>query len=164
MKVRVSYDDAVDLLDSDHKAVHKMFIEYGVMCEDDAPVTAKHALAKRICDALTVHAQIEEEIFYPEVRNAIADEVLMDRALDEHAAAKELIATMEAMPFTDAGYDAVVKQLGAVIEQHVLEEREQIFLAARLAALDLRGMVLPLLQRQRELTEGGAAVRPKEAA
>ena len=151
MKEPVAYEDAVDMLDADHKAVKKMFIDYGALCEDCAPTHQKGALAERICQALTVHAQLEEEIFYPEVRKALGDDALMDEALDEHADAKQTIARIQAMQATDAAYDATVKELGALIDQHVLEEREQIFLRARLAALDLRGLTLQLVKRKQQL-------------
>ena len=151
MKTLVAYEDAVDLLDADHKAVKRMFIDYGVLCEDSAPADQKGALAERICQALIVHAQIEEEIFYPEVREALGDNALMDEALDEHKQAKQTIARIRAMAATDAAYDATVKQLGALIDQHVMEERGQIFLRARMAALDLRGLTLRLLKRKQQL-------------
>ena len=153
MKTLVAYEDAVDLLDADHNAVKKMFMDYGVLCEDSAPADQKGALAERICQALTVHAQIEEEIFYPEVREALGDNALMDEALDEHKQAKQTIARIRAMAATDAAYDATVKQLGALIDQHVAEERGQIFLRARFAALDLRGLTLRLLKRKQQLTK-----------
>ena len=151
MKEPVAFDDAVDLLDADHKAVKKMFIEYGALCEDAAPAAAKQALAQRICQALAVHSQLEEELFYPAVRKAIVDDALMDEALQEHAAANEVIARIESMKPTNSAYDATVQQLGKLIDQHVMEEREQIFLKARNAALDLRGLTLPLLKRQKQL-------------
>ena len=157
MKEPVAYEDAVDLLDADHKAVKNMIIDYGALCENGAPADQKGALAERICQALTVHAQIEEEIFYPEVRKALGDDALMDDALDEHADAKQTIARIQAMAATNAAYDATVKQLGALIDQHVQEERGQIFLRARLAALDLRGLTLQLLKRKQQLTKKGAS-------
>lgn len=156
MKEPVAFDDAVDLLDADHKAVKKMFIDYGALCEAAAPAAAKQALAQRICQALAVHARLEEELFYPAVLKAIGDDALMDEALQEHAAAKEVIARIESMKPTDAAYDATVQQLGKLIDQHVLEEREQIFLKARNAALDLRGLTLPLLKRQQQLKKAAA--------
>ena len=152
MKEPVAYQDAVDLLDADHNAVKKMFIDYGALCEDHAPPDQKGALAERICQALIVHSQLEEEIFYPAVRKALGDDALMDEALDEHADAKQIIAQIQAMQASDAAYDATVKKLGALIDQHVLEEREQIFLRARLATLDLRGLTLQLLKRKQQLT------------
>lgn len=164
MKSAVAFDDAVDLLDADHKAVKKMFIDHAALCEGGAPAAVKQALARRICLALTVHAQLEEEIFYPQVRLAIADAEVMDAALHEHAEAKAAIARIRAMKAGDAGHDAAVRRLGLLIDRHVLEEREQIFLQARQAALDLRGMTLPLLKRQLQLKKAAAAATTAEAA
>ena len=164
MKERIPYEDAVDLLESDHKAVKKMFMDYATLCEDGAPAPAKRLLAQRICQALTVHSQIEEEIFYPQVRQVIGENPLMDEALQQHAEAKKVIARIEAMKEADSGQDAAVKQLGVLIDGHVLEEREQIFLQARVAALDLRAMTLPLLKRQQQLKTKVRAALVKEAA
>lgn len=163
MKETIAFDDAVDLLDADHKAVKKLFIDYNALCEDGAPAAAKRSLAERICQELSVHAQIEEEIFYPEVRKAIGDDALMDEALAEHAEAKDLIARIQDMKVSAADYDEAVKKLGKLIDQHVLEEREQIFLQARQAALDLRALAVPLFERKKQLKGGGAA-KPKAAA
>jgi len=156
MKEVIAYDDAVDFLDSDHVAVKKMFTEYSALCEKQSPATEKRILALAICKALTVHSQIEEEIFYPQVREAIGEEALMDMALEEHAEAKSVIARIEGMKATDAACDATVKQLGKLIDQHVMEEREKIFLKARNAKLDLRGMTLPLIKRQQQLKKENA--------
>ena len=164
MKEPIPYDDAVDLLEADHKAVKKMFMDYAALCEDGATAPVKRMLARRICQALVVHSQIEEEIFYPQVRQVIGRNALMDEALQQHAEAKKIIARIEAMKETDPGQDATVKQLGVLIDAHVLEEREQIFLQARAAALDLRAMTMPLLKRQQQLRMSARAVMAKEAA
>lgn len=163
MKLPVPFDDAVDLLDADHKSVKKLFTNYSGLCETNAPAEDRQDLAERICRALTVHAQLEEEIFYPQVRKAIGDDALIDEALGEHKEAKKLIALIEGMDASQADYDATVLQLGKVIDEHVFEEREQIFLRARLAALDLRGMTLPLLKRQMQLKKSALA-KTKEPA
>ncbi|MDQ2734273.1 MAG: hemerythrin domain-containing protein [Pseudomonadota bacterium] len=152
MKEKVPYENAVDLLDADHKAVKKMFIDFNAMCDDGDPPEAKGVLAQRICQALTVHAQIEEEIFYPAVRKATGDEALMDEALQEHAQAKELIAVIQGMKAASDNYDATVKELGELIDQHVLEEREQMFLEAQQSPVDLRGLAVPLYERKKQLT------------
>ena len=156
MKELIAYDDAVDLLDADQVAVKKMFAECSAICEQKSPAAERRILALAICKALTIHSQIEEEIFYPQVRQAIGEEALMDLALEEHAEAKAMIARIEGMKATDAAYDATVKQLGKLIDQHVMEEREQIFLKARNAKLDLRGMTLPLMKRQQQLKKENA--------
>ena len=164
MKQPIAYDDAVDLLDADHKAVKKMFIDYGALCEDGEPNEQKQELAQRICQSLADHAQLEEEVFYPAVSKAIEDGALITNALDEHAMAKKTIARIEGMKATHAAYDVTVKELGKLIDQHVLEEREQIFLKARLAPLDLRSLTLPMLKRQQQLKKKSAAAPAKEAA
>lgn len=162
MTQAIAYEDAVDLLDADHKAVKALFIKYNGLCDDDAPAEDKQAVAEKICKALTVHAQIEEEIFYPAVRQAIGDDGLMDEALQEHAQAKEAVAAIQGMSADDEGYDDKVKELGKLIDEHVLEEREQIFLQARLAALDLRGMAVELFERKKQLQGAKPAVAAKK--
>jgi hemerythrin superfamily protein len=161
MKEASAYQDAVDLLDADHKAAKKMFIDYDALCEDDAPAGEKGALAERLCHALTVHAQIEEEIFYPAVREAIGNDAL-NEALEEHAQAKKTIAEIQSMKPTSNSYDDTVKKLAKLIDHHVLEEREQIFLQARIAPLDLRGLTLALVKRKQELLKKSSP-RAKEA-
>lgn len=163
MSQPIAYEDAVDLLDADHKAVKKLFIDYNALCEDEAPPAQKQAIARRICQALTVHAQLEEEVFYPAVRQAIGDDALMDEAMLEHAQAKDLIAQIEGMAPDDDAYDDTVKELGKDIDQHVLEEREQIFLKAQFADLDLRGMVPELVKRKQQLQKKAQAGRKEPA-
>jgi hypothetical protein len=159
MNQAVAYEDAVDLLDADHKAVKTLFIHFNALCDDDAPAQEKQQVAEKICKELTVHAQIEEEIFYPRVREAIGDELLQE-ALQEHAEAKQAIAQIEGMAADGEGYDDKVKELGKMIDHHVLEEREQIFLQARLAPLDLRGMAVELYERKKQLQKAARPAAP----
>lgn len=152
MKEAVAYETAIDLLDADHKLVKKLFIDYKMMCEWGAPPDARQALATLICQAITVHAQIEEELFYPAVREATGDDASLDHAVEEHQQAKDLIARIEGMAATDDAYDEAVGQLADAIDEHVLEEREQIFLEAQQSALDLRALAVALFRRKQELT------------
>jgi len=163
MSELIAYEDAVDLLDADHKMIKKMFIEYSVLVEDEGSGNAKRAVALRICNALTLHTGIEEEIFYPEVRKFIRDDPLMDAALQEHAEAKTLIAELVGMKTVDGKHDGLVKKLGAAIDEHVLEEREQIFLKARYAPMDLKALVIPLLARKQKLSKKSGQKSAKEA-
>src|SRR6476659_7677851 len=89
--------DACDLLDADHRAVKKMFKDFEELTQSRARSAAqkKLDLARQICLELTVHAQIEEEIFYPALRETIKDTDLLDEAEVEHASAKDLIAQIE---------------------------------------------------------------------
>lgn len=152
-KALAKKNDAVDLLDADHVAVKKLFNAYKKLCEADAPAEDKLSIAEEICQELSVHAQIEEEIFYPEVRAAIKDDLLLDEAEVEHSTAKDLIAQILEMSPEDKLYDAKVMVLGEYIDHHVKEEREEMFVKARKSKLDLVSMADELSQRKMELME-----------
>jgi Hemerythrin HHE cation binding domain len=139
---------AVKLLKTDHREVEDMFDEYEQL-EADAE---KLALFKKIALALKVHTQIEEEIFYPEERGDVEDD-LLDEALVEHDGAKKLIAEIEAMQPGEELYDAKVKVLGEYIKHHVKEEEQPggIFAQAKRGDEDLDAMGEQLKARKQEL-------------
>jgi hemerythrin-like domain-containing protein len=149
-----SAKDACDLLDADHRNVKKMFKEYEELAESRARNSAqmKMQLARQICTELTVHAQIEEEIFYPAVRTAIKETDLLDEAAVEHQSAKELVAQIEAGPEADDMFDAMVKVLGEYVDHHIKEEKNELFPKARAArGLDLMAIRETLEARKEEL-------------
>ena len=139
--------DAVKLLKDDHKEVKTYFKQYETL-ESDAE---KQALADKICLALTVHAQIEEEIYYPAAREAIDDDDLLDEAEVEHASAKQLIAEIQAMKAGDRLFDAKVTVLGEYIDHHVKEEESEMFPESRDGDLDLKALGAQLAMRKAEL-------------
>jgi hemerythrin-like domain-containing protein len=146
--------DACDLLDADHKQVKKMFKEYEELTNSRGRTVAqkKMDLARQICHELTVHAQIEEEIFYPALRGAIKDTDMIAEAEVEHQTAKDLIAQIEGMGEADEMFDAKVKVLSEYVDHHVKEERNEIFPKARSARkLDLMSMREELMARKEEL-------------
>jgi hemerythrin superfamily protein len=145
--------DACDLLDADHIAVKHLFVEYARQATA-MPTEAgdRQALAERICQELTVHARIEEEIFYPALRQAIDRPELLDEAIAEHQEAKDLIAQIQGMRAPDPQMDDLVAKLASAIEHHVKEEREDLFTKARVApGLDLAALADQLKARQEEL-------------
>ena len=144
-------NDAVDLLDADHIAVKKLFQEFNKLAEAKASGDKRKALADRICRELSVHARIEEEIFYPAARAAIHDDPLLDEAEVEHASAKELIAQIESMGAEEALFDAKVIVLGEYIDHHVGEERKEMFEKARKSGMDLMALKEQLAARKEEL-------------
>ncbi|KQP22960.1 hemerythrin domain-containing protein [Pseudorhodoferax sp. Leaf267] len=148
--------DACTLLDADHRNVKKMFKEFEELTHSKAQATVqkKRALADQICRELTVHAQIEEEIFYPALRSALKDADLLDEAEVEHSTAKDLIAQIEDGDESDPKWDAKVIVLGEYIDHHVKEERSEIFVKARAArGLDLVAMRDELQARKEALME-----------
>src|ERR1700730_12317216 len=132
---------AIDLLEGDHRQVEEWFDEYDELKEDD---DRKAELAQKICFALKVHAQIEEEIFYPQAREATKDNDLIDEAVVEHATVKNLIAEIESMEVGEELYDAKIRVLGEMVKQHIKEEEEELFpeLQSTKMALDAVGKEL----------------------
>lgn len=148
--------DVCDLLDADHKAVKKMFKDFEALTESRARNAAQQRLdlAREICTELTVHAQVEEEIFYPALREAIKETDLLAEAEVEHQTAKDLIAQIQAAEIADEEFDARVKVLGEYIDHHVKEERNEIFTKARAAKkLDLFAMRDEVEARKAELLD-----------
>ena len=111
--------DANTLLRADHAEVKKLFKEYEKLAKAEAPAEQRGSVAQSICEKLTVHAQIEEEIFYPAAREVLPEGDMVDEATVEHASAKDLIAQIEAGKPDDELYDAKVKVLGELIDHHV---------------------------------------------
>ena len=146
---------AIALLTADHDKVKKLFKQFERLHEDQDDEGAAQ-IAARICNALTVHATIEEELFYPQVRDAIDDADLVDEAEVEHATAKDLIAQIESMDSTDDKYAAKVMVLGEYINHHVKEEQNEMFPKARRAKVDMEALGEQLMQRKHDLmTERG---------
>jgi hypothetical protein len=139
---------AVSLLKKDHREVEGWFDEYEQL-EENAD---KLALFKQIALALKVHTRIEEEIFYPEERGDVEEDML-DEAYVEHDGAKKLIAEIEAMKPGEEFYDAKVKVLGEYIKHHVKEEEQPggIFSQAKKGDEDLDAMGERLKARKEEL-------------
>ncbi|MBO9648210.1 MAG: hemerythrin domain-containing protein [Variovorax sp.] len=156
-----SEPDACGLLDADHRNVKKLFKAYEELTKSKAGSASqkKRDLALEICTELTVHAQIEEEIFYPALRETLKDTDLLDEAKVEHASAKDLIAQIQEAAEVDDMFDAKVTVLGEYIDHHVREERNEIFVKARAArGLDLVAMREALAARKEELMAEHAGV------
>jgi len=143
--------DALALLTADHKAVKAMFKKFDELAEQEDADEQKAALVEQICDELTIHAQVEEEIFYPAIRESIEDDALMDEADVEHASAKDLIGQLESMSPGDDHYDAKVVVLGEYINHHVEEEEGEMFEKARKSDVDTAALGAEMAERKAEL-------------
>lgn len=146
-KASSTTQDAIALLKADHREVKSMFEQFE-KTEDDAQ---KATLAQQICAALSVHAQIEEEIFYPAAYEAIEDDDLLDEAEVEHASAKDLIAQIEASQPGEPLFDAKVKVLGEYINHHVEEEESELFPECRSSKMDLKALGARMATRKQKL-------------
>jgi hemerythrin-like domain-containing protein len=145
--------DAIALLKADHRSVAELFEQFAAADAAQMP-----AIATRICDLLTVHAQIEEEILYPAARRALEEEneeeaELVNEATVEHATVKDLIAKIEAMTPEHETYRATVTVLGEYIKHHVQEEENEMLPALKQTELDLKELGTQLFERKLALME-----------
>jgi hypothetical protein len=142
--------DAIALLKEDHRKVEDLFEQFAKARGEGR----KEKLARQICLELSIHAQIEEEIFYPACEGAV-DEDLLKESYVEHDAAKLLIAEIEANEGAgDEFFDAKVKVLQEEIEHHVEEEEKRetgVFSQARKGGLDMDALGEQLAARKKEL-------------
>lgn len=139
--------DAIALLKADHKLVNELFEQY----EKSRSVNKKKQLVSQICTELTVHAQVEEEIFYPAVKQALKDKELIPEATVEHATLKDLIAQVEGVEPDGEMFDAKIKVMSEYVKHHVKEEQNEIFPKAKATKLDMVALGGQLTERKAEL-------------
>lgn len=142
-KTHATEQSALDLLKTDHEKVSEMFSEY-----EEAP---KKKLALEICKALTVHAQVEEELFYPEVKAALKDKTLVPEATVEHAVIKDLIAQIESGEESGEMHEALIKVLSEYVKHHIKEEQGELFRKVKQSSLDLAELGERMARRFDEL-------------
>jgi hemerythrin superfamily protein len=150
---------AVQLLKQDHRQVEDLMEQF-----EEAQEEQKKAVADQICQLLTVHAQIEEEAFYPAAREALdeKDAHLVAEANVEHATVKELISQLESMDQVDEMFEAKVKVLGHYVEHHVQEEETELFPKVEQTDLDLDAIGQQLAARKAELLGEGRGDMPTQ--
>jgi hemerythrin superfamily protein len=142
--------NAVEILKQDHDEVEKLFDQYED-AKDESNTELKVQIVAAVCKALTIHAQVEEEIFYPAMRRDEDAVGLVDEAAVEHQTLKNLVAQLEsAVPDEDL-YDAKVKVLSEYVKHHVKEEEGELFPIAKKSDLDLDALGRKLLARKAEL-------------
>ena len=144
-----SSHDAISLLKADHRQVEAWFAEF----DGARNSSRKQQLASKICEALTVHTMIEEEIFYPAFLQSTEDTDTHHEAIVEHAGAKKPIAEIQGMSPEDDYFDAKVTVLSEMIKHHVKEEEKPggMFAEAKKSEMDLAALGEQLLARKREL-------------
>jgi hemerythrin superfamily protein len=140
--------DATTLLRADHKLVSELFEQF----EKSRSPEKKRALVEKICQELTIHAQVEEEIFYPAVKAALGDSELVPEARVEHETLKTLVAQLEGAQPDGEDYDARVKVLSEYVKHHVKEDQSEMFPKAKASTkLDMKALGQALLTRKEEL-------------
>jgi hemerythrin superfamily protein len=139
--------NAINLLKADHREVEKLFGEF----EKASGEERKMQLALKICMELKIHMQIEEEIFYPTSRDFLKDDDIVNEAVVEHQAAKDLMEQIPGMDPSDEMFDAKVSVLKEQIEHHVEEEETEYFPKVQKTDMDLQAIGEQLMMRKKEL-------------
>ena len=139
--------DALGLLKRDHKLVDELFNEF-----QQAGQQQLDPMARRICKLLRIHAQIEEELFYPTARRALEDSDLIDAAEREHAEAKATIAKIESLTSEDATFKSAIAALADEVRTHVAHEEGTVFPQLQ-GKLDLVSLGIALAERRDTLMD-----------
>jgi hemerythrin superfamily protein len=142
--------NAIKLLEADHEEVTDLFNKF----EKSTSNARKKEIVEKICSELTIHAKVEEKIFYPRVKEALEDSELIPEAIVEHATLKSLISQIEDEEQDGEIFDAKVKVLSEYVKHHVKEEEGEIFPKAKKTKLDMDEMGMEILEMKDQLQEG----------
>jgi len=140
---------AIEMLKEDHAKVQKAFKEFEKMDREDTEAMLQ--LVQTVCEDLQIHTTLEEEIFYPAVRDAIEDEDVMNEAQVEHETAKMLIEQLENMGPDDPNFHATFTVLGEYVNHHIEEEEDEMFPQAKKTDLDFEELAQRMKARKEEL-------------
>ena len=149
-KAAASQPDALEFLKSQHREVEDLFKQFEKL-GDEGPSEEKEPIVRMACEKLTVHASIEEEIFYPAAREIDDVEALLNEAEVEHNTAKDLIATLDSMDASDPMFSATFTVLSEYIKHHVKEEEGELFTKVKKSDLDLDALGQELAAQADEL-------------
>ena len=141
--------NAVQLLKQDHKKVASLFEKYNKTKGQEA----KQRIADQAMQQLEVHAQIEEQIFYPAVKKELNDGSLVSEALKEHRAVKELIDELKTMDVEDDEFEEKWAELVADVKHHVQEEESELLPQAEESEMDLADYGQQMAERKKELID-----------
>jgi hemerythrin superfamily protein len=144
--------NVIELLNADHREVEQLFAQF--------ESTQDPSIALQICDELTVHATVEEEIVYPVLERV--DREVEHEAEEEHAEAKQLIARIRSMSPTDPQFVATVMELQRGIEHHVQEEEGEAWDKLRSGASSQLDVLGGRVEARKQQLQGISAPKPTE--
>ena len=148
--------DAIALLKEDHRNVEELFKEIEQLPEKQK--TKRKRLVKKAIDELSLHADVEEQIFYPAVQDAAKEQDLVLEAVEEHELAKTLMQQLQRMESDDEHLKPKAMVLIKTVRAHVKEEESQMF--PKIKGALTRDQLKELGQR---IEEGKKAIRnPKD--
>jgi hypothetical protein len=143
--------NAMTMLKEDHSKVKELFDSF-----EEATGAAKKKIVAEALLELKIHATLEEELFYPAVRQQIEDEEgVMEEADEEHHVAKILIAELEQMQGDEDHWEAKFKVLAESVRHHIKEEEDEMFSLAKTTDIDFAALAERMTEMKAELMEQG---------
>ncbi|MFO1431710.1 MAG: hemerythrin domain-containing protein [Candidatus Competibacteraceae bacterium] len=147
---KANKQDAISILKKDHGRVQKIFQDFDKAQDQKT----KQKLVETACNELAIHSQIEEELFYPAVRQALGDSKLVEEASVEHESASQLINKLQEMQPGQEKYEAVFTVLGEYVNHHITEEEDEMFPKIKKSNLDLEALGQQIMERKEQLKVG----------
>jgi len=147
--------NATQMIRQDHKKVEGLFKRF----EQTKGAQAKRRLAENAMAELEVHAALEEEIFYPAVKNEVDDGSMVQEAIEEHQTVKQLISELKGMDEADEEFESQFSQLVENVQHHVEEEENEMLPKAEESSLDLNSLGQQMSQRKQQMQSGGRATK-----
>ena len=151
--------DAMEMLSRDHEAMRRLFREFEVLHQRPGVNDQKAALVEKICMSLTIHAEIEEQFFYPVVRAAVRRALLPWQAAVDHAEDRELIAMIDELTPDHPDFDGAIAFLAAYVLPHMAVEEAELFPMLRLSGIDTMALSRQMTRTRKLLHEGAARAR-----
>lgn len=146
---RTRQPEALALLARDHRAIRELFRQFAALGRNQHQ--AQQAVVKQACDLLTVHARLEEDVFYPALRQGMKEPELLDRAEVEHGVARQLVESIEHMHADHPLLAAAFGVLSRYVLDHVREEERELFPKVRDSSIDLNALAQALRERREQL-------------
>lgn len=145
-------NEILEMLKEDHKRAKKAFRDFEKLDVQGDPESAQ-ALVDQTCAELEMHTTLEEEVFYPAVRQAVKEEDLVEEAEVEHGSAKQLIAQLRELSPDNPKFAATFKVLGEYVKHHIKEEEGEMFEQLGRSKVDWEGVLEEMLERRAELEQ-----------
>jgi hemerythrin superfamily protein len=145
--------DAVDLLKADHQKVKSLFDQLDAITKGGASDAEKDALVDKIRDELSVHESVENEVFFPAVREVLRKKDVLKEATEDQEDAGDAIQALGDLKPGDAGYDTKLKELGAKIAAHAAEEEREVFPQVENSNIDTETLGEEMSARKQELKQ-----------
>jgi hemerythrin superfamily protein len=142
----------VAMLKEDHKKVQGLFEEF-----KEAEGREKAQIAKTVLQELEVHADVEERLIYPAIREEIEADDTMNEAVEEHHLVHVLIAELKKLKPSDDRFEAKFNVLGELVKHHVEEEEGEILPEAEKSDLDWETLESKVMKRKEQLLAKGSS-------